>query len=380
MAGYIFAIGAHNEKEVRDIISKSASQGIYSPRVMLNNTHPLAFEGTFCDFLSMKAGDNVYFFAKRKVYGIGKLANVGKDCKYCNYKKASNLEAYTYEKIQDDLLVDYGKESPDYRWICCFKSDPCFFETGIDIDEILTYKPERFKVFRTFWNLSFIKIDEEENDTLKEVILLKKQKEMMAKKELFAFDDGYQKTIQTRISDDYKLDVKSLLASAVEKGKVKHEMALEAATIDALGKESTLTSLLGPWDYISHQVAASPCKPVAYMDHIDVFAMRYLPGSTIVGKYLVVELKKGKAEKKDIDQIMKYTDWVCHEYAFGNYEAITSCLIASDFPPDISSYSSKVATRYYTSGSHPVENKDWHDMHLLRYRWEKGNITYDSFA
>lgn len=376
MAGYIFAVGGDSKKQADDTIKKSVYRGLYSTQVKMNKTHPLAFEGTFCDFISMKPGDNVYFFAKRKIYGVGKLISIGEDCKYCNYKNASRFEEYKYDAIKDDLILDDGPNSPNLRWVCFFQGDPFFFEKGIDIDEVLSYKPERFKVFRTFWNLSFIKLDREENNTLKEVILLQHQKEMKENTGVLAFEERTQIDIQSKLSEANKLSVRSLLESVVDDGIIKHEMALEAATIDALGKESSLSHILGIWDYVSHQVAASPFKPVPYMDKIDVFAMQYLPGSSIVGKYLVVELKKDKAERKDVDQVMKYTDWVCKEYAFGNYDAIKTCLIAYQFPPDITQYAKTVTKRYYMRGSHPVENKDWDDLHLITYCYKDGEITY----
>lgn len=56
------------------------------------------------------------------------------------------------------------------------------------------------------------------------------------------------------------------------------------------------------------------------MDKIDVLAARYLTDTKITCKYLTVELKKDEAEKSTIDQILKYVDWVCTEYAYGDYE------------------------------------------------------------
>lgn len=42
-------------------------------------------EGTFADYLSMKESDNIYFFIKRNIYGIGRLVNIKGQCKYLNY-------------------------------------------------------------------------------------------------------------------------------------------------------------------------------------------------------------------------------------------------------------------------------------------------------
>lgn len=32
-------------------------------------------EGTYADFFSMKENDNIYFFIKRKIYGVGKIVS-----------------------------------------------------------------------------------------------------------------------------------------------------------------------------------------------------------------------------------------------------------------------------------------------------------------
>lgn len=72
-------------------------------------------------------------------------------------------------------------------------------------------------------------------------------------------------------------------------------MALEAAVVYDLCHERIVD--LGRWDYVSHQVIASPFKPIDYMDKIDVLAARYLTDTKITCKYLTVELKKDEAEK-----------------------------------------------------------------------------------
>lgn len=56
-------------------------------------------EGTFADYFGMKQGDNIYFFIKRKIYGIGKIINVGSDCKYWNYIGAEKPLNYEYNGI-----------------------------------------------------------------------------------------------------------------------------------------------------------------------------------------------------------------------------------------------------------------------------------------
>jgi len=82
MAGYIMTLGANG----LEALKKCFETGIYSTNLNIprGNNWNISHEGTFADYLSMKAGDNIYFFTDRKIYGIGEIINVGEDCKYLN--------------------------------------------------------------------------------------------------------------------------------------------------------------------------------------------------------------------------------------------------------------------------------------------------------
>lgn len=55
------------------------------------------------------------------------------------------------------------------------------------------------------------------------------------------------------------------------------------------------------YDYVTHQVIASPFKPLAYIDKMDIFAYRYLENfpdtEKPIEKYMVIELKKEKQRR-----------------------------------------------------------------------------------
>lgn len=368
MAGYVFAIGGDTE-----IIRTCAERGIYSTR--LNSLTSRPFEATLADYISMKPGDNVYFFSDRKIYGIGELVAVGPDCKYSNFPDSSACEPVAYADVKDDLLVDSGSDSIWYRWLCTFKAAPYFFEEGIDTDEVLVYKPDTFKMLRTFWKVSFIKLGDEENESLREIFLLRHQNEMITGQHIWERDDTVHDLLRLHDLNRYLITPESLLRNGVRAGRVKHEMALEAAVVYDLCHERIVD--LGRWDYVSHQVIASPFKPIDYMDKIDVLAARYLTDTKITCKYLTVELKKDEAEKSTIDQILKYVDWVCTEYAYGDYEMIEACIIAAGYEEGMDRYYREVVQRHYTQGSHPVRNKQWNNLKLLKYTCVDGEIVYE---
>ena len=370
MAGYVFAIGG--DEDPVSMIRECAEKGIYS--TYLKGIAPLSFEGTLADYMSMKPGDNIYFFCKRRYYGIGELISIGPDCKYCNYPRSSARVNVRYEDISNDLLVNFGSQSPHYRWLCTFKGAPYFFEEGIDTDEILTYKPNTFKMLRAFWKVSFIKLSDEENASLKEIFLLRRQRETAAQTGIFSERNDIHNAIAAKVLDRYLIKPADMLHTCTFGSRVKHEMALEAAVVYDLCHNRV--HALGAWDYVSHQVIASPFKPIDYMDKIDVLAMRYLPNTKIPCKYLVAELKKDVADNATIDQVLKYVDWVCSEYAYGDYEAVEACIIAAEYPEDIAAYYSEVVQRYYTLGSHPIRNKQWNSLKLLRYSYAAGELSY----
>ncbi len=166
MAGYIITMS--NE----DSLKYCVENGIYSTLLgdPTNSGWLKQHEGTFADYYSMKNGDSIYFFCKRKIYGIGKIINVGDDCKYLNYKDADipNVISEQEYENRNPLLPNYGYQN---RCFCVFEPSPYFFKKSIDMDEALSSNPEKFRMLRTMWKVSFIKIDDEEDKALQDVIL-----------------------------------------------------------------------------------------------------------------------------------------------------------------------------------------------------------------
>lgn len=109
MAGYVFAIGG--DEDPVSMIRACAEKGIYS--TYLKGIAPLSFEGTLADYMSMKPGDNIYFFCKRRYYGIGELISIGPDCKYCNYPRSSARVNVQYlikhRSIARDVVARFAK-------------------------------------------------------------------------------------------------------------------------------------------------------------------------------------------------------------------------------------------------------------------------------
>jgi hypothetical protein len=246
------------------------------------------------------------------------------------------------------------------------------------MDDVLVSNPDAFKMLRAFWKVSFIKFDSEENQALKSIILKFNQDYLNEENNKHIFNSSYIENhaqVENKIQNgDYALDVRSILSFAVvEDGRIKHEMALEAGILFQLFyRYNETVEMFGSWDYLSHQVIASPFKPIDYMDKMDIFGSKFITGfSPIKSKYLVIELKKDSGNEQDIDQLMKYVDWIKDEYCHGDYSMIDAFLVAFDFSDDINTYKNNNAIRNYIVGRRPAKSLKWDNLKIVKYIYNR---------
>ena len=146
-------------------------------------------------------------------------------------------------------------------------------------------------------------------------------------------------------------------------------MFIESALLEHLTRNTA--DAFGRWDYSSHQLIASPFKPLKYIDKIDVFGYRfsehYEDSPKLITKYLLVELKKGRIDRAAVEQTMQYVDWICQEYASGDYSKIEAYVVGDDANANISTVVNEIGQRSYIVESHPVKTQRWNDLHLVKY-------------
>ena len=228
-------------------------------------------------------------------------------------------------------------------------------------------------MLRAFWKVSFIKIDDEENKALKNIFLQNNEEFLSSNNEtesFFTFNNTLHKAISNKLNtNDYSLNVKDMIQSSSNDTNLNHEMALECGTIYQIVNNINNTfNIFGKWDYISHQVIASPFKPIDYMDKMDIFGYKYIqnyPGT--ISKYFVIELKRDSAKIEDIEQLLKYVDWVNQEYSSGNYCRIKAFLVAKKIDSKIVQAKNDLAIRNFITGRRPVEFHTWNDITLVEY-------------
>jgi len=361
MAGYIFTLNSI------DSLNEIISNGVYSTNlnIPLKNIWGISHEGTLTDYLSMTEGDNVYFFIKRKIYGIGELININGDCKHLNFPGADIPITDSYSKLKSKMVLNKSSFNLGNRFICTFKSAPNFFKTGIDMDDVLSSNPSAFKMIRVLWKLSFIKIDDVENKALFDIILKTNEDNYANSNNTFVSSRNLHMRSEKLIDNDYKVNSFNVLNLASIGTKIKHEMAIEAGIVDYI--KNRPTGIFGGWDYLSHQVVASPFKPVDYMDKMDIFGYRFISPYLTVSKYLVIEIKKDIADTEVVHQLMKYVDWVNQEYSYGDYSMIEAFIVAQDFPDNVIKLKEQVGKRNFVIGRHPAITKHWSNLRLIKY-------------
>lgn len=374
MAGYLFSLD--NENSLIEAIDK----GVFSIRLSApkNNTWSKHHEGTMADYSSMKAGDNVYFFIKRKIYGIGILVDVGLDCKFLNFPDSNLPITPNYSEISDSIILNDGSpESLKLRFIFVFEPAPYFFLNGIDMDELISSAPNEINIVRTFSRLSFVKFSDIENQAFKNIILRRNLAALNNPTSDFVFNTSYQSSHERILqlingNDNYKLSISPFLSTIVNDDlSVKHEMAVEAAVIFQISNSyPQAIEVFGRWDYLTHQVIASPLKPIEYIDRMDVFGYRYIRGQhPTISDYLVIEVKRSNVELQDFLQLMKYVDWVKSEYSHGDYNMITAFLVGSSFSEEVVNQFEELIERKFIYGVRPSIPATWNKVKLVKYKF-----------
>lgn len=379
MAGYIFAVA---KDSWNNFCEESLKRGFFTPFVpiidlsgtdrQIKSTYKILL-ATYADLVTMKAGDNIYFLSDRKLYGIGKAVNIDLDCKYDNYINASALLPDDQVETNSALTT----QVTNARWVCFFVPAPQFFKLGVDMDDVLRYKPNAFKMLRAFEGLSFIKIDDEENRALKEYIFLENEKVGRSGEAYFAFDDSLHAVLNDRDLSPYKLNLRKVL-EAHDIEELRSEMLVEAFFLQKVAQGKM--PFIGRWDHLTHQLIASPFKPLKYIDKIDVFGYRfseYYPDDPkLITKFLIIELKKDKINKSTLEQLMQYVDWICDEYASGDYALIEAYVLGSGMVRNTAQAKQDICQRSYIVSTHPVVQKKWTNVKFIQYQIEEDDISF----
>lgn len=372
MAGYLITLD--DVQSLKQIVESGVYSTVMKPPKFA--TWGTSHEGTFADYLSMKEGDRVFFFVDRRIYGCGKLKNVGNDCKFFNYVDANLPHGHNTTTFNQTKIIQ--NSSRDNRCFCVFEPSPAFFVNGIDMDQVLISKDNPFRSLRTMWKVSFIKMDDDESLALYNIIIKFNENNLTNKTFHLAYKTQFYNRLKRLNLFKYTLDRHFLIEQCTNSktNQLRHEMALEASLCEILSFETR--NPFGRWDYISHQVAASPFKPVDYMDKMDVFGYRFVTGYEIKSKYIIAELKRDVATTAVVEQIMKYVDWVSNEYANKDYSMIDAYIVAADFTDEVKMMAKKHGVRNYTKGYRPTQFCVWDSLKMIKYEVQSNDVVFSA--
>ena len=374
MAGYIFSIFKDSWKSFTE---HDLRFGVFSPYCLevpedatdrQKKSISKVLVATFGDMVTMKPGDNIYFLSNRKIYGVGKAKKIGQDCKYDNYIGASAIRPdYEIDNETEEFLT---VRSTKARWFCIFEPHEHFYKKGVDMDDVLQFRPSAFKMLRAFEGLSFIKIDDEENRALREYICLKNEDvHDDIENNTYPFDTSIHEKLTGTDLSSYNMDILRTLSDREYFENIKSEMFIESVLLQFLS-ENRVTPL-GHWDYVTHQIIASPFKALKYIDKIDIFGYRfsihYKDSPELITKYLLVEMKKDKINKAALEQTMQYVDWICKEYASGDYSMIEAYVVGNRAVNRIEDIKNEVCQRAFISSSHPATPEKWNALSIVTY-------------
>ena len=378
MAGYLFSFGDE------DALFDSMSRGRYS--TLMKAKWGPAHLPTLGDYATMRQGDRVYFFAKRMVYGIGVITDLVQGCTVLENREGVTGRATLGIADENEACILQDPEPPakenerrTFRWVVAFEPDPFMFKAGIDMDDLLSSNQFAFRSLRVFEKRSFIKLDDEEELAFRTAILRRNAEILRHPTEQGIFDTRHveegERIARLAAGRDVSPKIQDLVLSYRRRnGSLESESALEVALLNQLGRkrDSDTIDVFGEWDYISHQVAASPAKSIQYMDRMDVFGYQWLkPSDKIVGKYFVAELKKDRVCGEDLQQVMKYVDWLKAERASGDYSLIRAFLVGHDFDLNSIREALPTAERYNLVGYRPPQPRRWLDVVLVAYDVEE---------
>lgn len=408
MAGFFIVLGDKKDDNGRviesamSILDELCTYGYYSTNLHINNGTQIWAKtkvSTFTDYYRMRTGDYIFFIFNRKIYGVGELTNIEHtdDCKFWTYENANIPTTPTVSfPIFDGI-------NPKNRCICFFKPLE-YFSYAIDMDEALTAYPNSFKSLRVIQGRSLIKMDDEEAQALYATITKSNRacKGQTIDWNTPTFDNSKQIIAGNNIAKNpnyYSFTIESLLTNYKIRGLdgINEEMAIETAVVERLITGSSV--VFDKLTYVSHQVSASPAKPVEYMEWMDVFG--YKTTSSLMSKaisisfaieqYYVIEIKRDplglkhkgnkypqwvKSNKAVANQLMKYVDWTVKNYASGKYPMVKGIIVANGFDDDFIKYCKETCIRNYNSGYRDATPSVWNDIELIKYTFNGQTITF----
>jgi len=389
MPGYIINLGTKEERAGWEKLELYVRYGAYGTIIKrpVRDLWAVAQEMTLADYLTIRPGALVFFFLGRKIYGVGRVISfkVGAQelVALANYPGASFPHASPPQNPDDYLWRENGEEN--IRWVIFFEPHPYFFKTGLDMDEVLASDVKGVvRSLRVFEGVSFIQMEDEEAQVILDLLLRRNEDIINGHLSFDRVFDSQAKQTHARVREHdlarYCIDLDGLIRKHVKRdGSIGHEALVHAWLANALSqRQEQAVKIFGSWDYVTNQYPASPQKPIRFMDRIDIFGYVEKKLSdeatpTIVS-YKIIEVKRDKVEaEKDVNQLIKYVDWIAHTRAGGDYSLVDAYFVAHDYADSVVQYVQDTLPKDFVTPRRPYAPARWNRLQLIRYTYTGGS-------
>lgn len=132
-SGYLISVSSENSdssEAVPDAVTSLISKGFYA--TLFSEKWNSSIPSTLGDYLTMKAGDNVYFMCKRIIYGIGEIVQMfpGDAIASFELQDGATTTKYHPDSCPTTTVKAQGNETKTkvMRWGIIFKASPFFFK------------------------------------------------------------------------------------------------------------------------------------------------------------------------------------------------------------------------------------------------------------
>lgn len=393
MSGYIMNLGATAQREGREKLELYVRYGAYGT-IIKRPTRDLwapVQEMTLADYLVIRPGVLVFFFLGREIYGVGRVVSFDVEgqrlAALANYPGASFPHAIRPQNPDDYLWRENGEEN--LRWVIFFEPHPYFFKTGLDMDEVLASDVKGIvRSLRVFERVSFIQMEDEEAQVILDLLLRRNEDFLTGHPSSDRVFDSQSTQIHARVCEHdlsrYRIDLDGLMQKYTNRdGSVRHEALVHAWLTNGLAqRREELVKIFGDWNYVTNQYPASPQKPVRYMDKIDIFGYveKLISPEAVptVVRYKIIEIKKDKVTSPDeINQLIRYVDWIAHTRAGGDYSLVDAYFVAHGYADDVVQYVQDTLPKDFVTPRRPYAPARWKQLQLIRYTHTGGTPALD---
>ena len=389
MSSYIMNLGTREERAGWEKLELYCTYGAYGTLIERPSKDEWHWtrERVLADYVTIRPGALVFFFLGRNIYGVGRVVgfNVGGQqlAALANYPGASFPHAIPPQNSDDYLWRENGEEN--LRWVIFFEPHPYFFRTGLDMDEVLASDVRGVvRSLRVFEGVSFIQMEDEEAQVILDLLLRRNEDIINGHLSPDRVFDSRAEQTHARVREHdlvrYRIDLDGLIRKHVKRdGSIGHEALVHAWLANALSqRQEQAVKIFGSWDYVTNQYPASPQKPIRFMDRIDIFGYVEKKLSdeatpTIVS-YKIIEVKRDKVEaEKDVNQLIKYVDWIAHTRAGGDYSLVDAYFVAHDYADSVVQYVQDTLPKDFVTPRRPYAPARWNRLQLIRYTYTGGS-------